>query len=124
MQKDSSHTLIAFNPSLPFISAMGWGLPTWIGGSATPSEPEPARPKSNDGGFVAPDRNAREICYESRDRFFACLDKHDILDAIREDEKSRTLCSQEVGAYERDCARSWVSTDTRRRFGVSLCCIH
>ncbi len=87
---------------------MGWGLPTWLGGSAGPAQPESARPKSTDGGFVAPDRNAREICYESRDIFFECLDKNNILDAIKEDEKARKVCSKEVADYERDCARSWV----------------
>ena len=88
---------------------MGWGLPTWLGGSATPSQPEPVRKKSTDGGFVAPDRGARELCYESRDLFFECLDKNNILDAIKEDEKARKVCSTEVAEYERDCARSWVS---------------
>jgi len=91
---------------------MGW-LPTWLGGSATPSQPEPVRPKSTDGGFIAPDRSAREVCYESRDIFFACLDKNNILDAIKEDEKARKVCSKEVVDYERDCARSWVSILSR-----------
>lgn len=58
---------------------------------------------------MAPDRNAREVCYESRDIFFECLDKNNILDAVKEDEKSRQVCPQEVKDYERDCARSWVS---------------
>lgn len=94
---------------------MGW-LPTWLGGSATPSQPEPVRPKSTDGGFVAPDRNAREICYESRDLFFQCLDKNNILDAIKEDDKARKVCSQEVVAYEKDCARSWVSRNIKTSY--------
>ena len=88
---------------------MGWGLPTWLGGSATPSQPESVRPKSTDGGFIAPDRSQREVCYESRDLFFGCLDKNNILDAIKEDDKARNVCSKEVVDYERDCARSWVS---------------
>ncbi|KAJ9631288.1 hypothetical protein H2204_008230 [Knufia peltigerae] len=86
---------------------MGWGLPTWLGGS--PAAPPPARPKSSDGGFVAPDRNSRELCYESRDNFFNCLDKNDILDAIKEDDKARKACAKEVTDFERDCARTWVS---------------
>ena len=89
---------------------MAYGLPDWLTGPSTPSQPQPTsvRPKSTDGGYVAPDRNAREICYESRDIFFECLDKNGILDANKEDEKSRQLCPKEVGDYERDCARSWV----------------
>lgn len=86
---------------------MAYGL-DWLTGSAKPADPAPVAQKSTDGGFVAPDRNKRELCYESRDILFECLDKHDILDAVREDEKSRKLCAQENADYERDCARSWV----------------
>jgi Cytochrome oxidase c subunit VIb len=58
---------------------------------------------------VAPDRRARDRCYDSRDRLFDCLDRHDILDAVAEDEKSRRLCRTENEGYERNCARAWVS---------------
>ena len=91
---------------------MGW-VPSWLGGSssANPSLPESSSqaPRSKDGGYVAPDRTSRENCYDSRDRFFVCLQKNDILDAIKEDEKSRKVCPEEVADYERDCAKSWVS---------------
>lgn len=91
---------------------MAWGLPTWLGGSANPSLPSSTSqaPRSKDGGYVAPDRTSREHCYTSRDIFFECLDKHDILDAIKEDDKARKVCAAEVDAYERDCARSWVGS--------------
>jgi cytochrome c oxidase assembly factor 6 len=95
---------------------MAWGIPSWLGGgsSANPSLPESANqaPRSKDGGYIAPDRTSREQCYESRDIFFQCLEKNDILDAIKEDEKCRKVCPQEVMAYEKDCAKSWV-----RHFG-------
>lgn len=86
---------------------MVWGL-DWITGSG-PSQPTSTAPRSTDGGYVAPDRSKREVCYESRDLFFKCLDRNNILDAVKEDEKSRQVCPTEVTAYERDCARSWVS---------------
>lgn len=86
---------------------MAYGLPDWVTGSSKSEQPA-AAPKTGDGGRVAPDRNSRELCYESRDIFFECLDKNNILDAIREDEKARKSCPQEVADYERDCARSWV----------------
>ena len=89
---------------------MAYGLPDWLTGSSTPAQP--AAPKAQDGGLVAPERSKREMCYESRDIFFQCLDKNDILDAIREDDKARKTCPQEVQAYERDCARSWVCEHT------------
>jgi hypothetical protein len=89
---------------------MGWGLPTWLGGSGSaPQQPAAVREKSKDGGYIAPDRGAREMCYESRDLFFDCLDKHDILDAVKHDEEARRHCGRELGEFERDCARSWVS---------------
>lgn len=91
-------------------SRMASGILSWLsGGSNSSSQPAPVRQKSKDGGYVAPDRNMREICYESRDLFFECLDKNDILDANREDEKARKLCPKEVTEFERDCAKSWVS---------------
>jgi hypothetical protein len=92
-------------PTSPKAATMAYGLPDWLTGS---SQPASTVPKSSDGGQVAPNRNNREACYESRDIFFKCLDKHDILDANKEDEKARALCADENGLYERDCARSWV----------------
>ena len=88
---------------------MAYGLPDWLTGSSKPAEPAAVREKSNDGGYVAPDRNSREVCYESRDIFFECLDKHNILDAVKHDEEARRVCGKENADYERDCARSWVS---------------
>ena len=88
---------------------MAYGLPDWLTGGPSEQQPAPVREKSQDGGYIAPDRGQRELCYESRDILFGCLDKHDILDANREDEKMRKLCPDQNVAYERDCARSWVS---------------
>ncbi|KIV96795.1 hypothetical protein B0A52_01048 [Exophiala mesophila] len=92
---------------------MGW-LPTWLGGSA-PAQPEPVRKKSSDGGYVAPDRNARDLCYESRDLFFECLDKNDILSAVKEDEKARKVCPTEYAEFERDCAKTWIKYFKEKR---------
>ncbi|KAK5942654.1 hypothetical protein PMZ80_005219 [Knufia obscura] len=92
---------------------MAYGLPDWLTGSSKPEQP--TAQKTRDGGRIAPDRNSRELCYESRDIFFECLDKNNILDAIREDEKSRKVCPQEVADYERDCARSWIKYFKEKR---------
>lgn len=88
---------------------MVYGL-EWLSGSAKP-EANPVREKSRDGGYVAPDRSARDLCYESRDLFYACLDKHDILDANKDDELARQKCPTENAEFERDCARSWVCAE-------------
>ena len=73
------------------------------------STPATAVPKATDGGYVAPDRSAREKCYESRDIFFDCLDDNNIIDANKNDAEARKKCPKEVDAYEKDCAKSWVS---------------
>jgi cytochrome c oxidase assembly factor 6 len=95
---------------------MSW-LPSWLTGNSNPSLPSSSHqpPRSADGGYVAPDRTSREACYLARDTFFTCLDEHSILDANKEDEKSRKLCPQEVMAYEKDCAKSWIKYFKEKR---------
>ena len=89
----------------PFSSSSSSSSPS----QDTSTNPNSSGPKSRDGGFIAPDRSAREKCYESRDRLFDCLDRNDILDAVKEDGKSRRVCKGENEGYERDCAKAWVS---------------
>ncbi|KAF7513674.1 hypothetical protein GJ744_007725 [Endocarpon pusillum] len=81
----------------------------------TSTNPNSSGPKSRDGGFIAPDRSAREKCYESRDRLFDCLDRNDILDAVKEDEKTRRVCKGENEVYERDCAKAWIKYFKEKR---------
>ena len=92
-------------PSHPFnTSTMGW----FGGSSAQPTPPPPA--PSQDGGFIAPDRTARAQCWDGRDSFFKCLDRHSIIDSVREDEKARNACAPELREFESACASSWVRT--------------
>lgn len=79
---------------------MGW-LP-WSSGDS--------KNKSSDGGRIAPDRTSRARCWEGRDLFFACLDKNDILDGIKEDGKARQKCAKEVAEFEEACSKTWVCT--------------
>ena len=84
---------------------MGWF--DWAGfGSDSSTSLKPAR--SSDGGFIAPDRHARATCWQGRDKFFACLDQHDILDSVKEDGKARQLCGAELREFEKVCAKTWV----------------
>ena len=76
---------------------MGW-LP-WSSG-----EPD----KASDGGRIAPDRTSRKRCWEGRDLFFACLDRNDILDAIKDDKEARRKCAKEVEEFEAACSSTWV----------------
>lgn len=85
-------------------STMGWF-------SSSPSQPTPPPPApSQDGGFIAPDRSARAQCWDGRDNFFKCLDRHNIIDSVREDEKARNTCAPELREFESACASSWVRT--------------
>ncbi len=79
---------------------MGWF-------SSSPKEAPTPEP-SKDGGYIAPDRSAREICYEGRDAFFRCLDRNDIIDSVKEDDKAKKMCLPEMLAFEKGCAESWV----------------
>lgn len=90
---------------------MALGLPSWLGGSSSPAPQDPVNspPKSQDGGYIAPDRSKREVCYENRDLFFDCLDRHKILDAVKNDAEAREKCGKEMEDFEGSCAKSWVS---------------
>ena len=81
---------------------MGWFS------SDKPSTIDAPRP-SNDGGYIAPDRTQRAHCWEARDAYFACLDKHNIIDSVKSAEKADKLCATESQSFDRNCATSWVS---------------
>lgn len=78
----------------------------WFGSdkSNTPEAPK----ATADGGFIAPDRTKRAHCWEARDGYFACLDKNNIIDSVREGEKADKLCAQEAVKFDQNCASSWV----------------
>lgn len=59
-------------------------------------------------GAVAPSRTERKRCWESRDAYFACLDRNNILDAVKDDKAAARQCGGESAAFERDCAAEWV----------------
>lgn len=88
---------------------MGWfSTPSPSSSSEKPATIDAPKP-SNDGGFIAPDRTQRQLCWEGRDGFFACLDKNNIIDSVKEGDKAASLCGQENTAFEKNCASSWVS---------------
>ncbi|EGS22153.1 oxidoreductase-like protein [Thermochaetoides thermophila DSM 1495] len=60
-------------------------------------------------GTVAPTRAERQKCWASRDLFYACLDKHNIIDPIKDEKAATKKCSSENAAFERDCAAQWVT---------------
>ncbi|EMD00071.1 hypothetical protein BAUCODRAFT_63959 [Baudoinia panamericana UAMH 10762] len=89
---------------------------SWFGVGSNNKQPTPSTPEpSKDGGYIAPDRSARAQCWEGRDTFFKCLDKHGIVDSVKEDEKARQACAPELAEFEKCCASSWVTYFKKRR---------
>ena len=77
-------------------------------GSSSPSS-IPAPKVSTDGTPIAPDRSARQKCWDARDKYFACLDNSGIVDSIRNKEEAEKACPREQKELEGNCASSWVS---------------
>lgn len=60
----------------------------------------------------APDltkKSQRAVCWASRDNYFACLDKNNIIDPRKDPAAALKVCKTEDAAFERDCIKSWVS---------------
>lgn len=64
----------------------------WLWGSSKPEQPTVAS------------RQDRQVCWESRDAYFDCLDKASVIKAGDEG----TICSAQKADYEKNCAKSWV----------------
>ncbi|KAI0127996.1 oxidoreductase-like protein [Xylariales sp. AK1849] len=62
-------------------------------------------------GVVAPDRTERKRCWEARDGYYRCLDKHDVIDSLSGNGKkiAETRCVTENKQFEQDCAAAWVT---------------
>ncbi|KAI1430786.1 oxidoreductase-like protein [Xylaria sp. CBS 124048] len=62
-------------------------------------------------GARAPDRNERKQCWDARDNFYKCLDKHDVIDALTGEGKKKadSHCASEDKAFQQDCAAAWVT---------------
>lgn len=75
------------------------------------SSPEEKRKEEVRTGARAPDRTERKQCWDARDSFYRCLDKHDVIDSVNGDGKkiAEKQCAQENKAFEQNCASAWVS---------------
>ncbi|KAH8757201.1 oxidoreductase-like protein [Diaporthe sp. PMI_573] len=60
-------------------------------------------------GAVAPTRTERRRCWESRDAYFECLDRNNILDAVKDEKAAAKQCGGESAVFEKDCATEWVT---------------
>lgn len=92
-------------------------LPAWLNPFGAPAAvaEEARRAEQVRSGARAPDRTERRRCWEGRDAYFACLDRHGILDALKDEKAAASACSAEAVAFETNCAKEWVSSARRER---------
>ncbi|KAK4676155.1 hypothetical protein QC764_509620 [Podospora pseudoanserina] len=101
LQPSTSTTTISHHPTTASKTAtMGW---------LSSSSPEDQRSQEIRAGTVAPSRAERARCWEARDGYFACLDKNNIVDALKEEKAAGKACGAEGKVFERDCAAQWVT---------------
>ncbi|CCF56656.1 hypothetical protein KAFR_0B03590 [Kazachstania africana CBS 2517] len=62
-------------------------------------------------------RKQRELCWESRDDFFNCLDKINVINSL--DPKNEKLinqnCKDESKKFNKNCATSWINYFKQKR---------
>ncbi|CAK7199826.1 hypothetical protein SEUCBS139899_002512 [Sporothrix eucalyptigena] len=87
---------------------MGLLSSIWPG---APASEEAKRAEEIRTGAAVPSRAERQRCWESRDLYFGCLDKHNIIDAVEGAGPAAALkaCPKENEQFERDCAAQWVT---------------
>lgn len=98
---------VARTPAARHINQTTMGLLSSLG--ITSPSPEEKRASEVRSGAVAPTRAERQRCWDSRDVFYACLDAHGIVDAIKDEKKVASVCKKEHARFESDCAAQWVS---------------
>lgn len=81
------------------------------------SSPEEKRASDVRTGAIAPDRSERKRCWDARDEFYACLDKHNVIDALSDEGKKIVdkECVPEHKKFEQNCASTWVTYFKRYR---------
>ncbi|KAE9983150.1 hypothetical protein BLS_004535 [Venturia inaequalis] len=92
---------------------MAW-LPAW----GSTSKPEGASSTSETAGseeYRPPGRQTRAKCWDSRDVFNECLNRNNILDAIKDKDAADKACGKESDLFEKNCASSWVTYFKQRR---------
>lgn len=80
----------------------------WFSSSPAPEQKKAEAATSLDGTYTPMKRNERKACWEARDAYFKCLDKNNILDAVKDADAALKNCPTENAKYEQDCATSWV----------------
>lgn len=90
---------------LQYHAVMGW-LPAW--GSTTKPKGATSSDTINPEEYRPPGRQTRAKCWDSRDVFNECLNRNNILDAIKDKDAADNACRKESDLFEKNCASSWV----------------
>lgn len=69
-------------------------------------------------GAVVPSRSERKRCWDSRDVYFACLDRAGVVDPVKDAKAAVKACGTESKAFEQNCAAQWVR---RPSVGLRFC---
>ncbi|SCU85003.1 LAMI_0C09758g1_1 [Lachancea mirantina] len=74
-------------------------------------------PKPMDDPSKPPMRSSRKQCWESRDAFFTCLDRIEVVNALDPSQTGaiKSQCSKEESRFEQDCATSWIKYFKEKR---------
>ncbi|AMD20224.1 HDL520Cp [Eremothecium sinecaudum] len=62
-------------------------------------------------------RSARKQCWESRDEYFKCLDKINVVNALdpKNADMIKSHCKAEETKFDQDCATSWIKYFKEKR---------
>lgn len=60
-------------------------------------------------------KSTRQLCWDARDKYFACLDKHDIDNDIIDPKPAQKHCKAEDDVFQQQCISSWVKYFRERR---------
>lgn len=60
-------------------------------------------------------KSSRKLCWEARDNYFACLDKHKIENDLIDSKLAQTHCKTEDDEFEKQCISSWVTYFREKR---------
>lgn len=68
-----------------------------------------------EGEAEPPSRNKREQCWASRDIYFKCLDKNNIINPLEREKEAKAACGAEDKQFQKDCVASWVKYFKEKR---------
>lgn len=60
-------------------------------------------------------KSSRQLCWDARDSFFACLDANNIVDSDKDRKTTKAHCADVEKAYEANCIESWIDYFKQKR---------